>query len=114
MFEQDPKYNGGPDPSEIEVEVASGPVYVNDDVGAEPSPQYDDIVASSGDEVPNGYPEGAYQTWSPRQEDQFGFEEAVDAVKHFFSGATGVATVADDEVDFEGNVGYHTKSGSGW
>lgn len=98
---------------EPEYETVSGAVYINEDPDSNPTPVADEIYVSSGEEHIGEYPEGAYQTWSSRQQDQFGVEDAVDAVRHFFSEAAEVAT-APEEVVIDDNVGHHTKEGSGW
>ncbi len=85
--DHDPK-RAGPSPSDLgyEPETASGPVYQNSDVRSEPSPAYDKVIFSSGEEV-GSYPEGSYQTWSPREKAEFDVEDA-QAVGHFFSEQT--------------------------
>lgn len=99
---------------EPEYETVSGAVYINEDPSSRSTPVVDDIYISSGEEHIGDYPEGSYQTWSPRKQEQFGAEDAVDAFKHFFSETTETAESIEDEVVIDDNAGYHTKDGSGW
>ena len=99
---------------EPDYETVSGVVYINEDPSSGSTPVADEIYVSSGEEHLGEYPEGAYQTWSPRQQEEFEVEDSVDAFRHFFNGAAEVATSVEDEMDFEDNAGYHTKGGSGW
>jgi len=70
---------------EPDYETVSGPVYINQDTGSRSKPVVDELYLSSGEEHIGDYPEGSYQTWSSRQQDEFGVEDDFDAVKHFFS-----------------------------
>lgn len=105
----DPKFERGPQPSDMEYEqeVASGPVYQNSDVSSAPSPEYDEVILSSGEEVVDDYPEGSYQTWSSRQQEEFEISDAVDAVTHFFSETADIFSGIAEDVPPERNEGYH-------
>lgn len=114
--EQEDSYGHRTDTMDIpepEYETVSGAVYLNEDPGSRPTPVADEIYVSSGEEHIGDYPEGSYQTWSPRQQEEFGVEDSIDAVRHFFNGAIEVPT-DPEEHSIEDNVGYHTKDGSGW